>query len=75
MIPTLKTCARIIITPVHLKRMVLIALVIGTWLNLFNHADELLNGVMSAHLAAKLALNYMTPFVVSNVDLLARQRL
>ena len=52
--------------PVHLKRTLLIAFVVGTWLNLFNHGDELLHGVINAHLVAKLALNYLTPFVVSN---------
>lgn len=74
MITTLKTYVRVIIAPVHLKRTLLIAFVIGTWLNLFNHGDELLHGVMSTHLAVKLALDYLTPFVVSNVGLLARQR-
>ena len=55
--------------PVHLKRTLLIAFVVGTWLNLFNH--ELLHGVINAHLVAKLALNYLTPFVVSNAGLVA----
>ncbi len=61
MITTLRTLARVILTPVHLKRTLLIAFVVGGWLNLFNHGDELLLGVMNAHLAAKLALNYLTP--------------
>ena len=74
MIAPLKNCMRIVFTPVHLQRTLLIAFVIGSWLNLFNHGDELLHGIMNAHLAAKLALNYLTPFVVSNVGLLARQR-
>lgn len=74
MIAPLKNCMRIVLTPVHLQRTLLIASVIGSWLNLFNHGDELLHGIMNAHLAAKLALNYLTPFVVSNVGLLARQR-
>jgi hypothetical protein len=43
-------------------------------LNLFNHGDELLHGAMDAHLAIKLILNYLTPFVVSNFGLLAHQR-
>lgn len=73
MITILKTYAGVILTPVHLKRTLLIAFVIGSWLNLFNHGGELLHGVMSAHLAVKLALNYLTPLVVSNVGLLARQ--
>jgi hypothetical protein len=74
MIATLKTFARVILTPVHLKRTLLIAFVVGSWLNLFNHADALLLGVMNAHLAAKLALNYLTPVVVSNAGLVAHRR-
>ena len=62
-----------VIAPVHLKRTLLIAFVVGTWLNLFNHGDELLHGVINAHLAAKLALNYLTPFVVSNAGLVAHR--
>ena len=64
-----------ILTPVHLKRTLLIAFVVGSWLNLFNHGDELLHGgVVSASLAAKLALNYLTPFIVSNAGLVAHRR-
>ncbi|MGH8113062.1 MAG: nitrate/nitrite transporter NrtS [Rhodanobacteraceae bacterium] len=74
MIATLVTALRVVFMPMHLKRTLLIAFVIGTWLNLFNHGDELLRGVMNAALLAKLALNYLTPFVVSNAGLLARQR-
>lgn len=66
--------ACVVFAPVHLKRTLLIALVGGSWLNLFNHGDELLHGVMNAPLAIKLALNYLTPFVVSNFGLLAHQR-
>ncbi|MBS0381837.1 MAG: hypothetical protein JSR56_05340, partial [Proteobacteria bacterium] len=60
---TLTTWARIVCAPVHLKRTALIAFVVGSWLNLFNHGDELVHGVMNAHLAGKLVLNYVTPFV------------
>ena len=74
MLATLKTFARVVSTPVHLKRTLLIAFVVGSWLNLFNHGDELLHGVMNAHLAAKLALNYLTPFIVSNAGLVAHRR-
>ena len=74
MTTTLKTFARVILTPVHLKRTLLIAFVVGSWLNLFNHGDELLLGVMNAHLAAKLALNYLTPFIVSKAGLVAHRR-
>ena len=74
MLTILKTCARVVTTPVHLKRTLLIAFVVGTWLNLFNHGDELLRGMMNAHLAGKLVLNYLTPFVVANFGLLAHRR-
>lgn len=74
MLATLKTFAQVMFTPVHLKRTALIALAVGTWLNLFNHGDELLRGAMNAHLIGKLVLNYLTPFVVSNIGLLAHQR-
>lgn len=74
MLATLKTFAHVVFTPVHLKRTALIALAVGTWLNLFNHGDELIRGVMNAHLAGKLALNYLTPFIVSNIGLLAHRR-
>ena len=74
MIATLKTLACVVFAPVHLRRTLLIAFVVGSWLNLFNHGDELLRGAMDAHLAAKLALNYLTPFIVSNFGLLAHRR-
>lgn len=74
MLATLKLWARIVCMPVHLKRTLLIAFVIGSWLNLYNHGDELARGAMSLGLAGKLALNYLTPFVVSNIGLLARRR-
>jgi hypothetical protein len=74
MIATLKTFVRVVAMPVHLKRTLLIAFVIGTWLNLFNHGDELLRGAWSLQLVLKFALNYLTPFVVSNFGLLAHQR-
>lgn len=74
MLATLKTWAGIIGAPVHLKRTLLIAFVVGSWLNAFNHGDALLRGALDMHLAGKLVLNYLTPFVVSNVGLLAHRR-
>ncbi|MGH8111340.1 MAG: hypothetical protein ACREPL_05310 [Rhodanobacteraceae bacterium] len=71
---TLKDFVRIVLDPTHLKRTLLIAFVVGSWLNLFNHIDALLHGMPSAQLAAKLALDYLTPFVVANVGLLARKQ-
>jgi hypothetical protein len=57
-----------------LERTLLIAFVVGSWLNLFNHGDALLRGAFTAALAIKLALNDLTPFIVSNFGLLAHQR-
>jgi hypothetical protein len=74
MIATLKTFACVVLTPVHLKRTLLIAFVVGSGLNLFNHGDELLHGVVSVPLTIKLVLNYLTPFIVSNAGLVAHQR-
>jgi len=64
----------VVFAPVHLKRTLLIASVVGSWLNLFNHGEELLRGVITAPLAIKLALNYLTPFIVSNAGLVAHRR-
>lgn len=72
--PRVRELVAIALRPVHLRRTALVALVVGTWLTAFNHGDELLRGGFDARLAAKIALDYLTPFVVSNVGLLARQR-
>lgn len=74
MFETLKTFARVVATPVHLKRTLLIAFAVGTWLNVFNHGGALVHGALTAPLAIQLFLNYLTPFVVSNFGLLAHQR-
>ena len=74
MIATLKTFARVVATPVHLKRTLLTAFVVGRGLNLFNHGDELLRGAFTAPLTINLALNYVTPFIMSNFGLFAHQR-
>lgn len=63
---------RTLIAPAHLRRTGLIALAVGSWLTAFNLGDLLLQGQWNATLALKLALNYLTPFVVSNLGLLSR---
>jgi hypothetical protein len=44
------------------------------WRFSINAGGAGLHGVMNAHLAAKLALNYLTPFIVSNAGLVAHRR-
>lgn len=64
----------VVLMPVHLRRTVLVALIVGTWLTAFNHGDELFRGDFGWILAGKICLDYLTPFVVSNLGLLAHQR-
>jgi hypothetical protein len=56
----------------HLRRTLAIALVVGTWLRLFNQGDRLAAGAISAALLGKVLLNFVTPFLVSNWGLLSR---
>ena len=57
----------------HLKATGGIALVVGTWLTFINQADVIAAHGLDAALWIKIALNYLTPFVVSNAGLLARR--
>lgn len=64
-----KRCAR----PRHLRRTSAIALVVGSWLTLFNQGDVLASGPVDSMLLLKVLLNYLTPFVVANFGLLSAQ--
>lgn len=57
----------------HLFRTGTIALVIGTWLILFNHGDMIIAGELGRQMTVKLLFNYLTPFVVANLGLLSRE--
>ena len=59
--------------PAHLRRTAAIALVVGSWLTAFNQSDQLLAEALSPFLALKVALNYLTPFVVANLGILSRR--
>ena len=48
-----------------------IAVVVGTWLSLVNHGHAILDGRPPW---AKVALNYLTPFVVASLGFLAARR-
>lgn len=65
---TLAVCA----APRYLRRTATIGVVVGTWLTFMNHGDALLYGSPSWELTTRVALNYLTPFVVSNLGLLSR---
>ncbi|MGB2942487.1 MAG: hypothetical protein WA914_06015 [Candidatus Macondimonas sp.] len=64
--------AEVIRRPAHLKRTVLKALLVGSWLTFFNLGGALVANALTWPLALKIALNYATPFVVANIGLLSR---
>ena len=57
--------------PAHLRRTVRIALVVGLVLTAINQLDVMLRGDATALTYGKCALNFVVPFVVSNLGLLA----
>jgi hypothetical protein len=63
-----------ILQPQHLRRTITIALVVGTILTAINHADVIARGEATSATFAKAALNFLVPFIVSNLGLLAGTR-
>ena len=63
-----------ILLPAHLRRTGLVALIVGSWLTAVNLGDILLSQPISAGLAGKIFLNYLTPFVVANLGLISRKK-
>lgn len=57
--------------PRSLRRTVAIALVVGVVLTSINQADVLLAGAATSLTFVKVVLNFVVPFVVSNLGLLA----
>ena len=60
--------------PRHLRRTLRIALVVGIVLTAINQLDVILRGDATAATAIKTALNFVVPFVVSNLGLLSGRR-
>lgn len=60
-------CAR----PEHLRRTVRIAIVVGLLLTVINQLDVILRGDATAATWVKCGLNFVVPFVVSNLGLLS----
>jgi hypothetical protein len=58
----------------HLRRTLLIALVVGTVLTAINQLDVILRGDATSATAVKSGLNYLVPFIVSNLGLLTGRR-
>lgn len=60
--------------PAHLRRTLTIALVVGTILTAINQAAVIVGGDATATTVAKGALNYVVPFIVSNLGVLTAAR-
>lgn len=58
----------------NLRRTVRIALVVGAVLTAINEGDVLIHGQASPATAVKIFFNFLTPFVVSNLGVLAGDR-
>ena len=58
----------------HLRRTLTIAVVVGTILTAINQADVIARGDATSTTLVKAALNYLVPFIVSNLGLLAGKR-
>ncbi len=71
---TLTESLRICFKREHLRRTVMIALVVGTILTLINQLDIIVKGNADTLTWVKSGLNYCVPFVVSNLGLLAGKR-
>jgi hypothetical protein len=62
---------RMFVRGATLRSAVLIAAFVGTWLSFLNEGHAILDGNPPWH---KIALNYLTPFVVSSLGFLAARR-
>ena len=58
----------------HLRRTVQIALVVGAMLTVINQADVIAGGDATAITWVKAGANFVVPFIVSNLGLLAGKR-
>ena len=57
-----------------IKRASLLCILVGTWLVLVNQGSELAGGQVSSALYLKIILDYATPFSVSSLTGILRNR-
>ena len=57
----------------HLRATGSVALLVGSWLTLVNQGDVIALQGIDLPVLIKIAINYLTPFVVSNIGLLSRR--
>jgi hypothetical protein len=69
-----RTALRTCLQPQNLRRTLTIAVVVGTVLTAINQADVIARGEATSTTVAKAVLNYLVPFIVSNLGLLVGTR-
>ena len=60
--------------PANLRRTTRIAAVVGVILTLINQGDVIIHGNATALTGVKVGLNFVVPFIVSNLGVLAGDR-
>jgi hypothetical protein len=60
--------------PANLRKTLRIALVVGIVLTLINQGDVIARGDATALTGVKIGLNFVVPFIVSNLGVLAGDR-
>jgi hypothetical protein len=60
--------------PANLRRTIRIAALVGILLTLINQGDVIIHGDASPLMAVKVCLNFLVPFFVSNLGVLAGDR-
>ena len=71
---TIREAVRICMRREHLRRTARIALVVGVILTLINQADVIIGGDATTVTWIKAGGNFVVPFIVSNLGLLAGKR-
>lgn len=56
----------------HLRRTLTITLIVGVWLTGFNQGARIYASSLSPELYLKVFLNFLTPFIVSNLGIIFR---
>ena len=67
----MREALRVCLQPEYLRRTLAIAVVVGTVLTAINQGDVIARGDATTTTVVKAALNYLVPFIVSNLGLLA----
>ncbi|HEV2075794.1 MAG TPA: nitrate/nitrite transporter NrtS [Thermoleophilaceae bacterium] len=67
----MRDAARLCLQPRNLRRTLAIAAAVGLVLTAINHGDAILGGTATGATALKAELNFVVPFLVSNLGLLA----